>query len=166
MTISESQAWTDQERVELQRKCVAEHIGLENAHAAIDQVLKETFAQEGAFYDVVPGMAHFEGLEGVAGFYEMLFSVLPDIHISVNHQYDVPGCCVLEGFVTGTHSSEFAGIPASGNRIGFAFCAMYLFRDDPTKLVAERAYWDNQGLMSQMTGESPALENTPWDDTL
>jgi hypothetical protein len=33
-------------------------------------------------------------------------------------------------------------------------------------LVAERAYWDNQGLMSQMLGEAPALENTPWDNTL
>jgi hypothetical protein len=43
---------------------------------------------------------------------------------------------------------------------------MYLFGDDPTRLVAERAYWDNDGLMQQMRGEAPALEETPWDNSL
>jgi len=165
MAVSEARSYTDQERIELQRQCVNEHVGLENSHAGIDRVLKETFAEEGVFYDVAPGVVHFEGLEGVASFYDMLFSVLPDIHIKVTHEYDVPGCCVREGFVTGTHSAEFAGVPASGNRVGFPFAAMYLFGDDPTKLIAERAYWDNLGLLMQMRGEEPALESTPWDNT-
>lgn len=153
---------TDRERIELQRKCVAEHVAMENAHQ-LDRVIEETFVKDGsAFYDVAPGLAHFEGLDGVQEFYDMLFGTLPDIHIEMTHEYDVPGCCVREGYVTGTHSAEFAGVPASGNFIAFPFAAMYIFGDDPTKLMAERAYWDNDGLIRQMRGEEKAATTTPW----
>lgn len=159
-----TKSWTDEERVAAQQKLVEEHIGLENAGQR-DKVL-DTFVKEGMFYDVVPGIAHLEGAEGVNGFYEMLFDVLPDIHIVINHEYDVPGCCVREGVVTGTHSAEFAGVPASGRPLAFAFCAMYIFGDDPTKLVAERAYWDNDGLMRQMRGELEPQPHVPWESGL
>ena len=158
-----AKTYTDAERVELQRKTTAEHLALENEHR-MDEVLK-TFAAEGVFYDVVPGVAHIEGMEGVVGFYDMLFSVFPDIAIKITHSYDVPGCCVREGVVTGTHSAEFAGVPASGNFISFPFCAMYIFADDPTKLLAERAYWDNEGIIKQMKGEETANPDVPWDGT-
>jgi steroid delta-isomerase-like uncharacterized protein len=157
--------YTDEERVRLQRECVAKHIALENAGER-ERVIEETFAKEGAFYDIAPGLTHLEGIEGVNGFYEMLFSVLPDMKIAINHQYDVPGCCVLEGVVTGTHSAEFAGVPASGNFLAFPFCAMYLFGDDPTRLVAERAYWDNDGIIKQLTGQEKPVVETPWDHSL
>jgi predicted ester cyclase len=155
--------WTDAERIAKQRETVDLHISLENAQQQ-DRVLAETFATEGVFYDVVPGVTHLEGLEGVAGFYEMLFATLPDIHIAITHEYDVPGCSVREGVVTGTHSAEFAGVPASGNAVSFAFCGLYLFGDDPTRLVAERAYWDNDGLIKQMRGEETATAEMPWGD--
>ena len=160
-----ARTYTDAERVELQKKCVADHIALENGHEPIARVL-ETFADEGVFYDVVPGVTHFEGHDGVAGFYEVLFSVLPDIKIKITHQYDVPGCCVLEGVVTGTHSAEFAGVPASGNFVSFPFCAMYIFGDDPTKLLAERAYWDNEGIIQQLKGELTVSPDVPWEGSL
>ena len=162
MSIADKKTYTDEERVELQRECVAQHVSLENGHEDLDRIL-DTFVQNGAFYDVAPGQAHIEGIEGVRGFYEMLFSVFPDIHITMTHSYDVPGCCVREGVVVGTHSAEFAGHPASGNRIVFPFAAMYLFGDDPTRLLAERAYWDNDGIFKQIRGEETAVEDMPWD---
>lgn len=162
--MSAATTMTDAERVELQQKCTAEHLALENAHK-MDQVL-ETFAKDGVFYDVVPGIAHIEGMEGVTGFYEMLFSVFPDIQIKITHSYDVPGCCVREGVVTGTHSAEFAGVAASGNHIAFPFCAMYIYGEDPTKLLAERAYWDNDGIIRQMRGETVADAVMPWEGSL
>lgn len=159
-----AKTYTDAERVELQQKVTAEHLALENAHK-VDEVLK-TFADDGVFYDVVPGIAHIDGMDGIIGFYDMLFSVFPDIAIKITHSYDVPGCCVREGVVTGTHSAEFAGVPASGNFITFPFCAMYIFADDPTKLLAERAYWDNEGIVSQMKGETTVSGDVPWDGSL
>ena len=162
MTVTESRTWTDQERIELQRACVKEHLALENAHQK-DRVLAETFATEGVFYDVVPGHAHMEGLEQVQDFYDALFATFPDIHIEITHQYDVVGCCILEGKVTGTHSAEFAGVPASGNFASFPFAAMYIFGDDPNKLIAERAYWDNDLLIRQFKGETAPQTDYPWD---
>jgi steroid delta-isomerase-like uncharacterized protein len=151
---------SDQERVELQQKCVEEHISLENAPEKDTETVLKTFAQDQMFYDVVPGGGdRLEGHDGVAGFYDMLFAVLPDINIVITHKYDVPGCCVREGIVTGTHSAEFAGVAASGNFISFPFAAMYIFGEDPTKLVAERAYWDNAALIAQMKGEVKPIEN-------
>lgn len=160
MTASTS-TWTDAERIAKQREVVELHISLENAQQQ-DRVLEETFAKEGVFYDVAPGVVHLEGLQGVKDFYDMLFGTLPDIHISVSHEYDVPGCSIREGVVTGTHSAEFAGVPASGNKVAFAFCGLYLFGADPTQLVAERAYWDNDGLQKQMRGEEKPQTEMPW----
>lgn len=152
MTASTS-TWTDAERIAKQRETVNLHISLENAHQQ-DRVLEETFATGGVFYDVVPGLTHLEGLEGVAGFYEMLFATLPDIHIKVTHEYDVPGCSIREVTARGTHSAEFAGVPASGNYVSFEVCALYIFDlEEPDKLIAERAYWDNDGLIRQLKGE-------------
>jgi predicted ester cyclase len=157
--------YTDAERIAAQRACVAEHIALENApDHSIDAVLTKTFATENVFYDIVPGNAgRLVGSEGVIGFYEMLFAVLPDIHIEVVHQYDVPGCCVLEGYVTGTHSAPFGEIQPLGKRVSFPFAAMYLFAEDPTKLVAERAYWDNEFVAGQMRGDIEPTEDYVWN---
>lgn len=156
--------YTDDERIALQRACVSEHISLENAaDHDIDNVLAKTFATHDVFYDIVPGNAgRLVGNEGVVGFYEMLFSVLPDIHIEITHQYDVPGCCVLEGVVTGTQSAPFGDIPSLGKRVSFPFAAMYLFGEDPTRLVAERAYWDNEFLGAQMRGEIEPPADYAW----
>ncbi len=162
--MSTATSYTDEERIALQRACVAEHISLENApDHDIDTVLTKTFAAQDVFYDIVPGNAgRLTGTEGVVGFYEMLFSVLPDIHIEIVHQYDVPGCCALEGVVTGTHSAPFGDIQPLGKHVSFPFAAMYLFADDPTKLVAERAYWDNEFLGAQMRGEIEAPADYVW----
>ena len=102
---------------------------------------------------------------GIADFYDLLFNVLPDIHIKMTHEYDVPGYSIREGVVTGTHSADFAGVPASGRTVVFPFCGIYIFGDDPTRLIAERAYWDNDGLARQMRGESTVGADMPWHKT-
>lgn len=157
-----TRTWTDTERIELQRKCVAHHLALENAGDK-ERVLAETFATEGVFYDVVPANVRLDGIEQVSGFYDALFATFPDIRITITHEYDVPGCCVREGKVSGTHSAEFAGLPASGNPASFPLCDMYIFGDDPNKLVAERAYWDNDVLIRQFRGETAPQPDYLWD---
>ena len=75
------------------------------------------------------------------------------------HEYDVPGCSIREVTARGTHSAEFAGVPASGHYVSFEVCALCIFDEqEPDKLIAERAYWDNDGLLRQLKGESvPSL---------
>ncbi len=160
-----SRTWTLEERIAAQRKCVDLHVAIENAQQ-IERIIPETFAKQGIFYHLAPGVINFQGPEGVRDFYEMLFGVLPDIHITYSHEYDLPGYSIREGVVTGTHSAEFAGVPASGRKVVFPFCGIYIFDNaDPTMLIAERAYWDNVNLMQQMRGEITVSAEMPWDHT-
>jgi predicted ester cyclase len=149
---------TDQERIQMQRRTVAEHMDGENTHE-YDRV-NATFVQdERAYYQIAAGGVQFDGISGVRDFYELLDKVLPDLTWTVTHEYDVPGCCIREGTATGTHSFEFAGVPASGNFVSFEVCALYIFDEqEPDKLIAERAYWDNDALIKQLKGEqTPSL---------
>ena len=149
---------TDAERIAIQRKVVAEHLAGENEHDYAK--VNATFVQaDRAYYEIAAGGAHFDGIEGVKGFYELLDSVLPDLDVVCTHEYDVPGCSIREVTARGTHSAEFAGVPASGNYVSFEVCALYIFdEEEPDKLIAERAYWDNDGLIRQLNGEKvPSL---------
>jgi steroid delta-isomerase-like uncharacterized protein len=149
---------SDQERIAAQRSTVAEHMGAENDHE-YDRV-NATFVQaERAYYEIVAGGIRYDGIHGVEDFYQLLDQVLPDLKWEVTHEYDVPGCSIREGTASGTHSHEFAGVPASGNFVTFEVCALYIFDEqEPDKLIAERAYWDNDALIRQLKGEkTPTL---------
>lgn len=161
-----AKVWTDAERIAEQRKCIDLHISIENSHQ-LDRLIPETFAKEGVYYHVVPGLVDYQGHEGVLDFYDNLVKVLPDLHTTFIHEYDLPCYSFREGQFTGTHSAEFAGIPASGRKVGCPFMAIYIFKpDDPTKMIAERVYWDNTDLMRQMRGEVTMSEVLPWHTTM
>jgi predicted ester cyclase len=149
---------TDEERIAAQRRTVKLHMDAENSHEY--DIVNKTFVQdERAYYQVAAGAGEFEGIKGVEEFYDLLDKVLPDLTWTVTHEYDVVGCSIREGTATGTHSYEFAGVPASGNFVSFEVCALYIFDEqEPDKLIAERAYWDNDALIRQFKGETtPSL---------
>lgn len=144
---------SDQERIAIQREVVAEHIQAEND--ATYDVVEATFVQaDRSYFDCVPGAIHFDGQDGINAWYQILGSVLPDLHIDVSHEWDAVGCSLREMTAYGTHSAEFGGIPASGRFIKWEAIALYIFdREEPGKLIGERAYWDNDSLLKQMKGE-------------
>jgi hypothetical protein len=91
--------------VESQREVVARHIRGENEHDW--PAVYDTFVQdERAHYDVIPMSASFKGIEGVRAFYQSIAAALPDLHIEVVSEYDVPGCSIREVVITGTHLGE------------------------------------------------------------
>ncbi|HEY1969474.1 MAG TPA: hypothetical protein VGH89_16090, partial [Pseudonocardia sp.] len=93
---------TDQERIQLQRKTVAEHVEGECTHDYTR--VNATFVQaDRAYYQVVAGGIQYDGIRGVESFYELLDQVLPDLTWTVTHEYDVPGCSIREGTASGTH---------------------------------------------------------------
>ena len=135
--------------IERQRDIVATHIRGENQHdwAAV----YDTFVQdERAYYDVVPLSARFNGIEGVRGFYQSIAAAMPDLHIEVLAEYDVPGCSIRETVISGTHEGEFAGVKPLGNSIRLAMAAFYTFDEASGKLISERIYYDQASLMQQM----------------
>ncbi|ABD11760.1 putative ester cyclase [Frankia casuarinae] len=145
-----------EERISWQRATIEEHIRQENAKdwkKVYDTFLRD----ERAFYDVVPMNARYEGIRGVQDFYEMLALALPDFIITVTGEYDLPGYSWREVTLVGTHQGEFAGIAPRGRPVRFEGVVLYIFSgQEPGKIIAERAYWDNDSIFRQMKGETDA----------
>ena len=138
--------------VQRQRNIVSEHIRGENEHNW--PTVFDTFVQDQrAYYDVVPFGTRFEGIEGVRGFYQSVAHAVPDLHIEVKSEYDVPGCSIREVVLTGTHLGEFAGVKPLGNKLRLEMAAFYTFDDDAQKLISERIYYDQVSLLTQMQGK-------------
>lgn len=144
---------TDQERIALQRAVTAAHIQGENDGDY--ETVKQTFVQgDRSYFDCAPGGIHFDGTGGISDWYQILGTLLPDLKIQVTHEYDTVGCCLREMTASGTHSLEFAGVQPEGRHLSWEAIALYIFdEDEPGKLIAERAYWDNDALIKQMKGE-------------
>ena len=138
--------------VERQRQIVAEHIRGENEHDW--KGVYSTFVQDDrAYYDVVPLGTRFRGIEGVRGFYQSISEALPDLHVAVVSEFDVPGCSIREVIITGTHKGEFAGVKPLGNPIRIEMAAFYTFDTDSGKLISERIYYDQATVVQQMQGK-------------
>lgn len=90
------------------------------------------------YYDVVPLGSRFKGIGGVRGFYQALAAAVPDLHIGVSTEYDVPGCSIREVVITGTHKGEFAGVKPLGNPIRLEMAASYSFDAGSGTLISER----------------------------
>jgi steroid delta-isomerase-like uncharacterized protein len=142
--------------VERQREVVARHIRGENEHDW--PAVYDTFVQDDrAHYDVMPLSATFKGIDGVRGFYQAIAAALPDLHIEVVSEYDVPGCSIREVVITGSHQGEFAGVKPLGNRVRIEIAAFYGFDAGSGKLLSERIYYDQASLVNQMLGKKPAV---------
>jgi len=140
---------TPEEKAERQRSIVAAHIAAENAHDW--NAAGEGFAPRGsAFRDVVLLATPFKGMGGLRTFYETIGKALPDLHIEVKSEQDLPGCTVCEGVLTGTHLGEYLGIRPKGNRIRMELTTYYFFDETTEKLVAQRIYFDQGSLLRQM----------------
>ena len=135
--------------VEHQREVVARHIRGENEHDW--PAVYDTFVQDDrAHYDVMPLSTSFKGIDGVRGFYQAIAAALPDLHIEVVSECDVPGCSVREVVITGTHHGEFAGVKPLGNRVRIEMAAFYTFDETSGKLISERIYYDQATAVEQM----------------
>ena len=135
--------------VDSQREVVARHIRDENEHDW--PAVYDTFVQDDrAHYDVMPLGTSFKGIDGVRGFYQAIAAALPDLHIEVVSEYDVPGCSIREVVITGTHHGEFAGVKPLGNRVRIEMAAFYTFDPASGKLISERIYYDQASAVEQM----------------
>ena len=94
------------------------------------------------------------GREAVRDFiialHTQLFQAAPEV---VNTTF-TDGVAGLEAVFVGTHTAEFAGVPATGATVRLPYAVFYEVADEV--IVALRAYFPITALVQQLTGEPSA----------
>ena len=77
-----------------------------------------------------------------------LHNAFPDISFSIEELIAVGDKVISRYIMRGTHQGEFAGIPATGNKVEIS--GIMIGRIENGKIVEEREDWDMLGFMQQL----------------
>jgi len=123
---------------------VRAHVDAENRHDASGVV--STFHHPK--YEVMPLSAVLDGAQPVTDFLGGVFAGFPDFtaHVPALSHADIG--VIAEGRFTGTHKSDWSGIPATGRTVDVPFCALFVFEED--RLISERLYFDFATMLRQL----------------
>ncbi|GAG76326.1 unnamed protein product [marine sediment metagenome] len=91
---------------------------------------------------------HHGGPEGVKQVFNMAFNAFPDWHESIEEMIAEGDTVWARLTYSGTHTGEFFGLPATGNKITATAVAMYRIVDG--KLVEGRFITDSLNMNKQM----------------
>jgi steroid delta-isomerase-like uncharacterized protein len=139
-------ARVEAERARARMAVVEEHIRCENRHD-LDGVMA-TFGSE-ARYDDEPWADHRIGRDGVRSYYAELLGALPDLTIDVERRHVAAETVVLEVVIRGRHLGPWRGLPATGRRVEFPLCGVFVF-DADDRLAGERIYYDRGAVLAQL----------------
>lgn len=92
-----------------------------------------------------------EPSDGEAAVRELLQGLMhgmPDLHAETVRLRHMDDGVLVEGIITGTHDSEWAGIPPSGNRVNFPVGGIFEFDGD--RLLCEKVFFDMATVLTQM----------------
>ena len=95
---------------------------------------------------MMPGMP--PGLEGAKQIHQATLAGMPDWHTEIEELIAEGDKVVARITMTGTHTGEFFGFPATGNRISFT--GIYIARIADGKIVEHWGEEDSLGLMQQL----------------
>ena len=118
------------------RALLQAHYRAENDHA-LDRIM-HTFAEEGVMLynrQTFPDPARIRLAHAYMGFDAP--AAFTDLATVAEYEHFTDDEIVVEGRVTGKHTGEFQGFPASGRDVELPFVAFYRF-DGAGKLVSER----------------------------
>ena len=94
--------------------------------------------------------------EETLGFIKTVYAAFPDVNWRIDRLFVDGDTAIIWNMVTGTHQGEFAGIPATGNKIEVSSILLWKLKDG--KLVEEREEADMLGLMMQLGMELKTKE--------
>src|SRR6185436_3449770 len=97
-----------------------------------------------------PMFNQVRGREAIADSFVRLFRVFPDYAIQLTEALFLSGDERVAEFstVTGTHSVEFYGLPATGQQIEYQTARLFTVRDD--LIVHERRVYDFRGVLDRL----------------
>ena len=144
--MAELEAMKAQTEVEEQNIAIVKHFFEELNKGNVD-VWKEVCAPDFAFYSLSQ-VTDPLSLEETVELFKMHFKGFPDLNWSI-HEFIAKGDKVIARFtVTGTHSGDWQGIPASGNKFETSVITIFHMKDG--KCVEVKEEYDSLGLMQQL----------------
>jgi steroid delta-isomerase-like uncharacterized protein len=86
--------------------------------------------------------------EGVSQMLHYFYHVAFDARAEITNEIIADGKALVEGFVVGKHTGEFAGIPATGKDIRVPICVVYDVEEERIKRA--RIYFEIPVLLAQL----------------
>jgi steroid delta-isomerase-like uncharacterized protein len=137
---------SNQARTKARLQLVEDHVRLENLHD-LDGILS-TFGKD-ARYDDEPWGDHRIGRDEVHLYYKEMLAAAADLRIEVKNRYATDEAVILEVTISGTHTGEWKGLPATGKRVSFPLCGIFTF-DSEDRILGERIYYDRASVFRQL----------------
>ena len=129
-----------------------EHVLAENRRE-LDKLIDTL--HDDAVYEIVPLKRFWRGKEEIRGFYNMLWTAMPDVKLDLKSRVADEHYVVEESHVHGTHTGPLFGIPPSGRYIEFDLVIYFPFREG--EIMGERMYLD----VNSITGQVEAADEVP-----
>ena len=116
----------------------------ENRLDELDQVLAADLRTP----DILPGLP--SGIEGAKAVHRMMLAGVPDFRTTIDDMIAEGGKVAARITMSGTHTGDVMGIPASGNKLNFP--GMYFVTIFNGKIVEHRGVEDSTALLQQLGG--------------
>jgi steroid delta-isomerase-like uncharacterized protein len=113
---------------------------------AVDELIAPDFVEHEELPDLAPGR------EGVKQFFEMIRAGLPDFRMELEDLIAEGDKAVARSALTGTHSGEFMGIPATGRSVHVQ--VIDIVRISGGRIVEHWGAMDS-GILMQQLGAAP-----------
>jgi len=114
--------------------------------AALDAILTPDF--------VLHSPDDVRGAAGLAGMVESYRSALPDLELTIDHQFAAGDYVASRFTIRGTHDGDLMGVPASGRPVEFT--GITISRCQDGRIAEEWELTDTVGLLGQV-GALPAM---------
>lgn len=85
-------------------------------------------AEDAVFTDTASGQRH-EGREAIAAMLEYVYHVGLDAKAELRNLIVADGHAAVEAEIVGTHTGDFAGMPATGSHVRIPLCVTYRVSD-------------------------------------
>jgi steroid delta-isomerase-like uncharacterized protein len=106
------------------------------------------FADDCVYEDVTLGLVA-RGKEELRSFVSRAFAAIPDFKYGVTSRFAASQWAVIEWVMSGTHTGDFPGMPATGKRFSSVRGASIL-ELEAGKIRRESVYWDTATFMKQV----------------
>lgn len=121
---------------------------IQNGHSL--DAIGEVFAEDFVDHTASGGGAFVGGIEGLKRGYACFLEAFPDLHADVEKLIAEGDTVVAYKTLTATHSGEWLGFPASGNRVKFRIISIYKIKGN--KLAEFWGLQDEAALRKQLAG--------------